>query len=60
MGDLLAQDVSDDEARVVAKRNLAEPLTAFLTIPFIFINPAAWDLSWFLYPFLQRFFCQYK
>ena len=53
---LLSDDVSDAEAKQVASSNLAEPLTALLTIPAAFIGPWAWELSWFLYPFLKWIF----
>jgi uncharacterized membrane protein len=55
-GALLSDDVSDEEAREVASSNLAEPMTALLTIPAAFIGPWAWELSWFLYPFLKWLF----
>lgn len=55
-GALLSDDVSDAEAKEVASSNLAEPLTALLTIPAAFIGPWAWELSWFLYPFLKWIF----
>jgi uncharacterized membrane protein len=53
---LLSDDVSDKEAKEVASSNLAEPLTALLTIPAAFIGPWAWELSWFLYPLLKWMF----
>ena len=53
---LLSENVSDDEARDVAQANFAEPITALLTIPAAFIGPWAWEVSWFLYPFLKWFF----
>lgn len=52
-GEMLADDVSDKEAKRVAKANFAEPMTAMLTIPASFIGPWAWELSWFLYPLLK-------
>ncbi len=52
-GELLADDVSDEEAKKVVNANFAEPMTALLTIPAAFIGPWAWELSWFLYPFLK-------
>jgi hypothetical protein len=55
-GELLADDVSAEEAKQVAKANFAEPMTALLTIPAAFIGPWAWELSWFLYPFLKWWF----
>lgn len=59
-GGLLADDVSDKEAKDVTSANLAEPLTAALTIPAAFIGPWAWELSWFLYPFLKWLFSRRK
>lgn len=58
-GELLADDVSDQEAKDVTSANLAEPLTAALTIPAAFIGPWAWELSWFLYPFLKWLFSRF-
>ena len=55
-GALLADDVSEEEAKKVAQANFAEPMTALLTIPAAFIGPWAWELSWFLYPFLKWLF----
>jgi uncharacterized membrane protein len=55
-GGLLNSDVTDQEAKAVATANLAEPLTALLTIPAAFIGPWAWEISWFLYPFLRWLF----
>lgn len=52
-GELVAPEVSPEEAAALSKRNLAEPITALLTIPFAFVGPIAWELSWFLYPGLR-------
>lgn len=52
-GKLLEANVSEEEAEKIATANLSEPLTALLTIPAAFIGPWAWELSWFLYPFLR-------
>ena len=52
-GGLVAPEVSPEEAAAMSKRNLAEPITAVLTIPFAFVGPIAWELSWFLYPGLR-------
>jgi hypothetical protein len=59
-GKLLANDVSDQEAKDITSANLAEPLTAALTIPAAFIGPWAWELSWLLYPFLKWMFSRHK
>ena len=55
-GALLADGVSDEKAKKVAGINMAEPLTALLTIPAAFVGPWAWELSWFLYPLLKWLF----
>jgi uncharacterized membrane protein len=47
---LLQPDVSDEDAKTIASRIRAEPLTALLTIPFAFIGPWLWEISWLLYP----------
>ena len=52
---LLHQDVTDDEARAVRRRISAEPATALFTLPFIF-TPIFWELAWFTYPAVRRFF----
>jgi len=52
-GALLADDVDEEKAKRVASTNLAEPLTALLTIPAAFAGLWAWEISWLLYPFLR-------
>lgn len=47
---LLRPDVTDEEARYLADRILAEPITALATIPFAFVGPGLWELSWLSYP----------
>ena len=54
-GNLIADDVSADEAQNTLERNMAEPITAALTIPFVFVGPLAWELSWFIYPLLKSY-----
>lgn len=53
---LLAPEVTREHAHKLRKRYLAEPVTAALTIPFAFVGPGAWELSWFLYPLLVKIF----
>ena len=53
MGNLVSNDVPSEKSEEILKRNLAEPITALLTIPFAFVGPIAWELSWFLYPFIR-------
>lgn len=50
---LLAPEVSDDDVDRLSKRYLSEPLTAVITIPFAFMGPWLWELSWFLYPVIR-------
>ena len=52
--DLVAEEVTREEVRPFRESNVAEPLTALLTIPAAFIGPWAWEASWFLYPFLKK------
>ena len=52
-GDLLDPDLDAEEAIHIRQRNMAEPITAAITIPFAFVGPLAWELSWFLYPFIK-------
>jgi len=51
---LLRPEVSDEEAQALAKRIMAEPITAIATIPMAFLGPVFWELTWFGYPFLAR------
>ena len=52
---LLHGDVTDAEAQAVAKRIRAEPATALFTLPFVF-TPIFWELAWFTYPAVRKFF----
>ena len=52
-GDLVSDEVPVEKSEMLLKRNLAEPFTALLTMPFAFVGPIAWELSWFLYPFIR-------
>jgi uncharacterized membrane protein len=47
---LLRPDVTDDEARALAHRITAEPMTALVTIPLAYVGPIVWELSWLSYP----------
>ena len=55
-GKLLADDVSSDEARATLEENMAEPITAAITIPFAVVGPLVWELSWFVYPAIKVWF----
>jgi uncharacterized membrane protein len=52
-GNLVSDDVPASKSEALLKQNLAEPFTALLTMPFAFVGPIAWELSWFLYPFIR-------
>jgi uncharacterized membrane protein len=51
---LLDPEVPEEEVDLVSRQILAEPATAALTIPFTFIGPWMWEISWFLYPLIRR------
>ena len=44
--DLVSDAVTQEEGSEIRISVLAEPLAATLTIPFAFIGPGAWNLSW--------------
>jgi uncharacterized membrane protein len=45
-GELVSEAVSSEEANQLKVSILAEPLAAVVTIPFAFIGPGIWNLSW--------------
>ncbi len=55
-GDLLDPELSAEDAVHIRQKNMAEPITAAITIPFAFVGPVAWELSWFLYPLIKYLF----
>ena len=57
---LIEDDVSESEIHQTLKQNKAEPITAAITIPFAFVGPLAWELSWFLYPVIKYLFKRYS
>ena len=44
--DLVSEAVSPEEVNVIKVSILSEPLAATFTIPFAFIGPGIWNLSW--------------
>jgi len=44
--DMISRGVSQEEANEMRIGILAEPLAATVTIPFAFVGPGAWNLSW--------------
>ncbi len=47
---LLLPEVTEQYARQLRDRILAEPITAIITIPFAFVGPILWEISWLSYP----------
>lgn len=59
-GNLLDPELSVEDAVHIRQKNMAEPITAAITITFAFVGPLAWELSWFLYPFIKYQFSKIK
>lgn len=59
-GDMLDPELSAEQAVRIRQKNMAEPVTAAITIPFAFAGPFAWELSWFLYPAIKYFYSRVK
>ena len=49
---LLLPEVTEQYAYRLRDRILAEPVTAIITIPFAFIGPFLWEISWLSYPIM--------
>jgi hypothetical protein len=47
---LLLPEVTEQYARHLRDRILAEPITAIITIPLAFAGPIIWEVSWLSYP----------
>ena len=47
---LLLPEVTEQYARHLRDRIMAEPVTAIITIPFAFVGPIIWEISWLSYP----------
>ena len=57
---LLSDDVTEEDAQQTLVHNRAEPITAAITIPFAFVGPLAWELSWFIYPLIKYLLKRYS
>jgi len=44
--DLVSEAVSTEQAHIIRVSILSEPLAATFTIPFAFIGPGVWNISW--------------
>ena len=51
---LIKEDVSPEKKTEILFGNLAEPLTALVTIPCAFIGPIGWQIGWLTYPLMLR------
>ena len=47
---LLLPEVTEQYAFQLRDRILAEPITAIITVPFAFVGPISWEISWLSYP----------
>jgi len=47
---LLLPEVTEQYAYRLRDRILAEPITACITVPFAFVGPISWEISWLSYP----------
>ena len=59
-GNLLDSELSAKDAVHIRQKNMAEPVTVAITIPFAFVGPLAWELSWLLYPLIKYFYSRVK
>lgn len=50
--ELVSPELQPDESKAISIRTLAEPLTAAITIPLVFVGPIAWELAWLAYPLI--------
>ena len=51
---LLLPDVTEQYAHRLRDRYLAEPLTALITVPIVFVGAIPWEISWLSYPLVVR------
>jgi uncharacterized membrane protein len=51
---LLLAEVSEQYAYRLKDRILAEPITALITLPFAFVGPILWEISWLSYPLVVK------
>ncbi len=49
---LVSADLTNQQARDLQVRILAEPITALITLPCAFIGPWIWEASWLSYPLI--------
>ena len=59
-GNLVSNDLRENDKQDISSRILAEPLTAAITIPFALYTPWLWEVSWLFYPVAVYFFRRNK
>jgi uncharacterized membrane protein len=57
---LLLPEVTEQYARQLSDRILAEPITAIITIPLAFVGPILWEISWLSYPLVVLLVKRYR
>ncbi len=57
---LLLPEVTEQYAYRLRDRILAEPITAIITIPFAFVGPILWEISWLSYPLVVWLVRRYR
>jgi len=57
---LLDPDIDQEKVEDVSRKIMAEPVTAAITVPFAYIGPWMWEVSWFLYPLIRRLFSRLR
>ena len=53
---LVSDDLSEAGIQSLSTRTLAEPVSAIITLPFAFVGPVVWELSWLVYPLARYVF----
>jgi uncharacterized membrane protein len=51
---LLLPEVTEQYAHRLRDRYLAEPLTALITVPIVFVGAIPWEISWLSYPLVVK------
>lgn len=51
---LLLPEVTEQYALRLRDRIMAEPITALITLPFAFVGPILWEISWLSYPLVVK------
>jgi uncharacterized membrane protein len=57
---LLSEAITDQEAKQQQISILAEPISAIISLPFAWVGPLAWEISWFVYPLAAWILKRYR